>query len=383
MAETNKTGKTFTIDDSRLAVKDDLMTNDQMTYDFILVGQGICGTFLSWNLWKSGAKVLVIDEPRPFSATKVASGIINPVTGRQVVTTWMADELMEFAGDAYTAIGEDIGEKVINKKDIIVFPPSQQMRGAYDKRIGEENSYIKQPSPSTFDAFKDVFFSYYGCAIIDPVWLVDLHPLLHGWRKVLRKKNMLLEEAFLHEHLTINNDAVQYKNITAKKIIFCNGVDAFSLPYWQKLPFVCNKGEALIVDIAGLPQNNIYKAGNSTIVPWYDGLWWVGSSYENNFDDALPTVAFKRKKLQELQQYLKLPVTIVDHIASLRPAVAIERRPFVGLHPAIQTVVILNGMGTKGCSLAPYFAQQLTQHLLEGKGIDPLADVKRFSRILA
>lgn len=360
----------------------DLMTNDPMTYDFIIIGQGICGTFLSWNLWKRGARVLVIDEPQPFSATKVASGIINPVTGRQVVTTWMADELMDFAGGAYKSIGEDIGSDVISKKDIIVFPPSQQMRDAYDKRIGEENSYIKQPSQSTFDTFKDVFFSYYGCAIIDPVWLIDLHELLRGWRTILREQNMLLEENFAVEHLTINSDGVQYKNVAAEKIIFCNGVGAFTLPHWQKLPFVFNKGEALIVDIAGLPHNNIYKAGNSTIVPWYDGLWWVGSSYENSFDDALPTAQFRQKKLQELQQYLKLPVTVVDHIASLRPAVAIERRPFVGLHPTISTVGILNGMGTKGCSLAPYFAKQLTLHLLEGREIDPLADVKRFTRVL-
>lgn len=361
----------------------DLLTNDQMTCDYLIVGQGICGTFLSWNLRKHGARVLVIDEPQPFSATKVASGIINPVTGRQVVTTWMAEELMNFAGEAYKAIGDDIGADVINKKDIIVFPPSQQMRDAYDKRIGEENSYIKQSSPSTFDAFKDVFFSYYGCAIIDPVWLIDLYPLLHGWRNLLHKQNMLREELFIPEYLVMKENVVTYKNVTAKKIIFCNGINTFSMPWWQKLPFVFNKGEALIVDIGGLPANNIYKAGNSTIVPWYDGLWWVGSSYENTFDDALPTELFKRRKIQELQQYVKLPVTVVDHLASLRPAVAIERRPFVGIHPTTQSIGILNGMGTKGCSLAPYFAHQLTQNLLNGKPIDPLADVKRFARILS
>jgi hypothetical protein len=43
---------------------------------------------------------------------------------------------------------------------------------------------------------------------------------------------------------------------------------------------------------------------------------------------------------------------------------------------------ILNGMGTKGCSLAPWFAKQITENLLYQKPIDALADVMRFKRIL-
>ena len=79
---------------------------------------------------------------------------------------------------------------------------------------------------------------------------------------------------------------------------------------------------------------------------------------------------------------LKQPFKVVDHIASLRPAVAVERRPFAGFHPHIPQVGILNGMGTKGCSLAPYFAKQLVENFVSGKPIDPLADVVRFRRML-
>jgi hypothetical protein len=40
-------------------------------------------------------------------------------------------------------------------------------------------------------------------------------------------------------------------------------------------------------------------------------------------------------------------------------------------------------MGTKGCSLAPYFAHELAENIIHNKNINPLADVKRFSRILS
>ncbi len=360
----------------------DLMTNDQPAVDALIIGQGICGTFLSWYMWKAGLKVIVMDEHQPFSATKVASGVINPVTGRQVVTTWLAEELMPFTWQAYQQIGKDIGAGVICQKNIIVFPPSEQMRDAYDKRIDEANSYIKNLPAGHASMLADMVFSFYGTAVIDPVWLIDLHTLLNGWRAILQQQNMLREETFDEGLLVVRDDSVTYKNVTAKKIIFCNGVNSFSLPWWKNLPFVFNKGEALIVDIPGLPADNIYKVGNSTIVPWYNSLWWVGSSYENNFNDALPTPIFKQKKLQELQMHLKLPVTVVDHVASLRPAVAVERRPFVGFHPFFPSVGILNGMGTKGCSLAPYFAQQLTENFINQKAIDPLADIQRFKRML-
>ena len=111
---------------------------------------------------------------------------------------------------------------------------------------------------------------------------------------------------------------------------------------------------------------------------------------EGSFDPYGELKAFKKdfklrrliKVSGSLKSILKIPFTIKDHFAALRPAV-IERRPFVGLHPEHSSIGILNGTGTKGCSLAPYFAYQFTQCLLNNIAIDRLADVKRFSGILS
>ena len=65
--------------------------------DFIIVGQGIAGSMLSWFLMKEGQQVLFIDEFNGSSATHVASGITNPITGRKFVKTWLADELIPFS----------------------------------------------------------------------------------------------------------------------------------------------------------------------------------------------------------------------------------------------------------------------------------------------
>jgi glycine/D-amino acid oxidase-like deaminating enzyme len=95
-----------------------------------------------------------------------------------------------------------------------------------------------------------------------------------------------------------------------------------------------------------------------------------------------PTATFRNKVEQHLKHWLKLPFEITGCIASERPA-TIERRPFVGLHPLYPAVGILNGMGTKGCSLAPFFARQLTEHLLQEKPLDKEVDVQRFKKVIS
>ena len=111
-------------------------------------------------------------------------------------------------------------------------------------------------------------------------------------------------------------------------------------------------------------------------------IFWVGASYQWEYDHADPTEEFRRQGENFLRNTLKIPFKIIDHFAAIRPA-SLERRPFVGLHPQFPRVGILNGMGTKGCSLAPWFARQLVNHLVRQSPIEPVADVKRFTKILS
>jgi glycine/D-amino acid oxidase-like deaminating enzyme len=50
----------------------------------------------------------------------------------------------------------------------------------------------------------------------------------------------------------------------------------------------------------------------------------------------------------------------------------------VGFHRDEPNVGIFNGMGTKGISLAPYFAKNFADHLVHDKPIFAEVDIKRF-----
>jgi glycine/D-amino acid oxidase-like deaminating enzyme len=351
-----------------------------MIKDVLIVGQGICGTFLSWWLEQKGLSFIVLDEERPHTASRTAAGLINPVTGRRIVKTWMIDELLSFAEKAYAGIGKALQMECLRPVSVIDLFPTPQMRLAFLDRFAEDPQFLQLP---VNEHDWDLHFHYeLGYGMISPCYLADLPSLLPAARQRLLQQGTLREERFEQQALRLQHDGIQYNDISARMIIFCDGIESFSRLWFTRLPFAPNKGEALIIDVPDLPSaGTVFKKGIS-LAPWKDGLYWVGSSYEWSFTDPGPTETFRDRTEMNLRSWLKHPFHVVDHIASVRPA-TLERRPFVGFHPLHPRVGILNGMGTKGCSLAPYFAHQLVEHLAEGSAIRPDADIKRFVKILS
>ena len=343
-------------------------------YDIIIVGQGICGTVLSSTLMEQHQKVLVIDDGNKKAASKIASGVINPVTGRRIVKTWQIDTVMPAAVRMYQALEKKLGTSIVKQCNIINFHASEQMQKAFEDRIAEDPTYLStQPLPNTIAA---AFEAPFGHTVIDPCWLVNLENLLHYWRQNLIEKKAFVEDVFDFKKLESKADHIVYDKYTANKIIFCEGAKGQENPFFKQLPFAPNKGEALLVKINGLDNRYIYKKAVS-IVPWKDSIFWVGSNYEwDNYNDD-PSPSFKEKTITALNEWLTIPYEVIDHIAGIRPANT-QRRPFIGMHPVFKNIGIFNGMGTKGCSLAPYFAEQMTEHILHQTPIDNEATIDRF-----
>ena len=347
-----------------------------MHIDHLIVGQGICGTFLSWYLRRSGRSFVIIDDARPDTASRIAAGIINPVTGRRIVKTWMIDEVMPFAIDAYRLLGEELNINPIEQRNIIDFFPTPQMKIAFHQRYAENTEYLSIPHEQT--KWNEYFNNDFGFGEISPCWLVNVADILLSYRSVLG--NQLKEEVFNFELLGFQDGHFLYKDLAAKSIIFCEGAAGTMNPYFERLPFASNKGEVLWIECKGLPRTHIYKSGLN-VVPWKDDIFWIGSTYQWEYENVLPSVSFRERTVANLRRWLKLPFTVIDHKASIRPA-TLERRPFAGFHPIYKNIGIFNGMGTKGCSLAPFFARQMVANIVEGTPIQADVDIARFKNIL-
>ena len=349
-----------------------------MVVDYLIIGQGISGTWLSYYLEKANKSFIVIDNDQPNSASRVAAGIINPVTGRRIVKTWMIDKLLSFLIPAYEELGNKLNIKAIEKKSLIDFHPTPQMKIAFDERVKENADLLFHPDDQW--QYQNIFNYELGFGEVDPCYVVNLKEILPAWRKKLLSNNQLLEEDFEITELKQADAGINYKNIKAEKIFFCDGIHSSQNPFFKNLPFALNKGEAILIEAPGIPSTHIFKKG-MMLTSIQKDLFWLGSNYLWEFPDDQPTEQFRKQTELLLRSWLNVPFKIVGHKASVRPA-NIERRPFVGFHPTYKNVGILNGMGTKGCSLAPFFAKQLTDHLNSGNEILAEADIKRFTKIL-
>lgn len=290
----------------------------------------------------------------------------------------MIDELLGHLLPAYRQLGNELGINAITQKNMVDFHLTPQMKIAFDERLKDNDSYLEKPGDESI--FKKYFNYEFGYGIVNPCYMVNLQEIIPVWRKKLVANNQLLDERFVITELKQTEKEIQYENIKAEKIIFCDGAAAVANPYFKNLPFSLNKGEALIFESTEMPENYLFKKG-MLIAPLGNHLFWIGSNYLWNFPDEHPTEQFRKQTEIILKSWLKVPFNILDHKAAIRPA-NIERRPFIGWHPAHDRIGILNGLGTKGCSLAPFFAKQLSENLFHSKPILPEADIKRFSKIL-
>ena len=84
----------------------------EKNFKYLIIGQGLVGTWLAYFLQQRNISYAIVNDSSTASATKVASGVMNPVTGRRMVQTWMIEEVLPFAVDAYEAFQEKTNSKM-------------------------------------------------------------------------------------------------------------------------------------------------------------------------------------------------------------------------------------------------------------------------------
>lgn len=333
---------------------------------------------LAHLLLEKGKTIHIFDNHYRGSSSTVAAGIINPVTGRRFVKSWLADELIPFAKETYGRLEQKLDIKIYYEKNILRMLFS----------IQDENKWFEKtadPAVSKYLLDEASIGNYQGKVDVmgavgetQHTAQVNMRLLLESSKTFFEDRDLITSEEFVYDDLEETENKVSYKGLNAKKIIFCEGQQGRKNPWFGELPFEVAKGEVLLVRI---PETNFEKMLKHRlfIVPIQDGLHWIGSTYDWDCPDDLPTEEAKQLLIHKLKKVLKVPFEVVHHLAAIRPT-TFDRRPFVGLHPEKKKFGIINGMGTKGASLAPYFVKQFVDLLLENQNIHPEASINRFSK---
>lgn len=351
-----------------------------MDVDFLLIGQGLAGSILAYRLHRAGAKVQVLDDGNPNSSSKVAAGLYNPITGRKMVKTWLADTLFPGIEPFYAELEQALGQRFL-------YPT-----GIYRPFVSyeEQNEWIAKSADPQYDRYIEKVLSSsafpgvndaYGGLLLKSSGYLAIKPLLQSFKVWALDREMLMQHRFQANRLRRDQRGYwTYGHIVARNLVFCNGVAAGKNPFFEWVPFTPVKGEILTVkqdfSAAEIINRGVFR------IDMGEGLGKVGSTYNNRELDLKPSAAGKKELLDKLHQLIPAEVQeIVDHQVGIRPAMR-DRRPVLGQHPAEKNVYLFGGLGAKGVSLAPFFSQQMSDFLISGKEPQKEVNINRFFKYI-
>ncbi len=205
---------------------------------------------------------------------------------------------------------------------------------------------------------------------------LDLKSFLGAFREYLNKNKLLKEEAFCYSDLENDDSYCRYKSTRAKKIVFCEGANIINNPYFKNIPMSLNKGELLTIESKDIAIDFVLQK-KGMLLPLGDNKYKFGATYAWKWED-LTASSEKREELElALRSYLKCDYTVLGQETGIRPSVK-NRRPILGGHPEHKNYIVFNGLGSRGCSLAPMLSEDLLAFLNSGKALSEEVAVERY-----
>jgi glycine oxidase len=330
----------------------------------VVVGGGLAGLFVAARHIQAGASVLLIDGKEANSASRIAAGLFNPITGKRWALAWeyrkLQASLLGFFDDA---LFQGL------RKWLHLMPIYRSFPSVYD--LNEWSGRSTQP---LYEPYCEVELgSYMPDRLVNPNGGLVVHQ--GGWLEV---------DAFLQElnrvlirtgRFTTVNKRISYDIIDPKAgklrmgraeeqfhaIVFCEGASYRANPHWvfRSLPLL--KGQILRVRMPNLGLDRILN-GPPYVIPCGNDEYLVGATYEVEYRDVYPSDYGREDLLKQLKALLpNEEPEVLTHEAALRPTGPLQLRPCIGPHPELSRVWFMNAMGTKGVLNAPYFSQELTK----------------------
>lgn len=317
--------------------------------DYLVVGQGLAGTVFAWQAIRRGKRVLVIDREDQITSSKVAAGIVNPVTGKRLVKTWRFDELWPVARDFY----QGFGAKFFREIPVIrLFENGVQAAKARGATL-----------PADFD--RSTFDCRFGGLESKEGGQLDVAEFLRHSR-----------ERFIAADSYRRGEVTNLDEVEARCVVFCQGSEGRDHPLFDRVPLRPGKGEILDLNILDLAEHRIVNRGK-WLLPLGEGRFRAGATFTWDQTTCEPTADGRAEIESGLREMLKIDFAVTGASAAFRP-MGFRGIPRLGRHPEVTRTAYFNGLGSKGVLVAPFFARQLLDHLEDGKPLDREVDIARF-----
>ncbi|SFL77209.1 NAD(P)/FAD-dependent oxidoreductase [Nitrosomonas communis] len=344
-----------------------------MPVDVLIVGQGLAGSLLAWELIRQQVRVMVIDSGET-NASQVAAGLINPITGKRLVRTAEIERLLPAAMDCYQQLALAFNQQFFVPIPMLRLLKSEQERHIAKQRLAqaEYQAFLTDGPSSAPD-----IISAFGMLQQMQTGYLKTRQLLKRLRDFF-VANDCYQQIRMNYHEIVFQPRLQWQDLQPRHIVFCEGHQATINPWFGGLPFQPVKGEILRCKTHAVSPARILNFGY-WMIPTEPHQFRLGATFDYNNLDTQPTEHASNQLIQALTEvYPGLqPVEIVEHQAGIRPA-TLDKQPFIGSHPVYHQLHIFNGFGAKGSLAIPWYAQQFAAALNQGASIPDAVHVRRY-----
>lgn len=346
-------------------------------YDYLIMGQGLAGSLLAWELIHRGQKVCVLDNGHLHASSRVAAGLINPVTGLRMVKSPYTEAWLEAAQQSYTALEQGLGLSLRYHLPMWRLFTEPRQADSWRERL-DDPAYADYLGPWQSPEAARPYRPTHGFGVVQHTGYLDTKALLAAVRVWLQGQGAYVEGEFVHAELEFSEQGVSWAGQAARQLIFCEGWRGVDNPWFGQLPLTPVKGEILTLQYSGELPGAIANFGK-WLLPIAEDRFKLGSTYDWEHRDQQPTEHARQHLLAALDDILEAPLSseLLDHEAGLRPNTR-DRLPLIGAHPDHPQLWVFNGFGSKGSLMIPYYARQLAEHLITGKQLESHCHIGRW-----
>ncbi|MEI6707738.1 MAG: FAD-binding oxidoreductase [Methylococcales bacterium] len=343
-----------------------------MNVDFLIVGQGLAGSLLAWQLMRQGYKIVIVDNGLE-NASQIAAGLINPITGMRLVKSADVDSFLPVAKDFYVGLSHFFQQDFYIEKPMLRIFNSDKERGYAEKRLNNQDYH---PYLSDMHTAIKPLNTPFGYLNQQQTGYLLTRPLLSRLKDFFIAKQCYQQRAFDGADIQFQ-PTLRWHNIIAKRIIFCEGYQAIQNPYFDWLPFQPVKGEILTLAHRRILPDTILNHGH-WLIPLSEAKVRIGATFDWKNLNNQPTEQGKNTLLNSLNSVLDdFQFMLLDHQANVRPC-TLDKQAFIGFHPQHPQLAIFNGFGAKGSLQIPHYAQQFANSLSHNAPLPTTATIQRY-----
>ena len=338
--------------------------------DTIVVGQGLAGTTLAWRLENAGHSIAVVDPNEPQTSSKIAAGLITPISGKRLTIPWRYSDFFPAARAFYSKIEKKTGGAFFHSAPALRIFQSEAEQTVLKQRLQEQQSFKEQASDSfsvnattTDDVNSAALADNIGGFSILHAARLDVAQFLNVSRAHFAERHKVFQAEVDWSQVRCDAAGVRIPNfkLSARAIIFCQGYSGRVHPLFGHVPFDASRGDIVTVRIPQLRARRVLHKG-IWLVPIGNDLYRAGSTYHRTRLDCRPEQEGRLEIEQRLKNLLRVPFEMLTHHAAVRPILK-GRRPAIGFHPEMRNVGYFNGLASRGALQAPLLAEQLAAEI--------------------